>query len=154
MTSYILVHAGIVSRIAASEHEIQRLLIGAVEQLSANERFRTNDLSSFRHGVVLSLSFPRPYCHWVVVAVRRVSDINAKILHRKIFRGTSDRATHCLRGVPGMPLPHPRNAPARQAPARPSASGAFFEWSMDGRYWRCQRPDGSRRCFCAPRPST
>ena len=26
--------------------------------------------------------------------------------------------------------------------------------SMDGRYWRCQRPDGSRRCFFAPRPST
>ncbi len=23
--------------------------------------------------------------------------------------------------------------------------------SEDGRYWRCQRPDGSRRCFFAPR---
>lgn len=26
--------------------------------------------------------------------------------------------------------------------------------SMDGQYWRCHRPDGSRRCFFAPQPST
>ncbi len=25
--------------------------------------------------------------------------------------------------------------------------------SMDGKYWRCHRPDGSRRCFFAPQPS-
>jgi hypothetical protein len=25
--------------------------------------------------------------------------------------------------------------------------------SPDGRYWRCKRPDGSRRCFFAPPPS-
>jgi hypothetical protein len=25
--------------------------------------------------------------------------------------------------------------------------------SMDGRYWRCKRPDGSRRCFFAPPPA-
>jgi hypothetical protein len=24
--------------------------------------------------------------------------------------------------------------------------------SVDGQYWRCQRPDGSRRCFFAPPP--
>lgn len=26
--------------------------------------------------------------------------------------------------------------------------------SKDGKYWRCHRPDGSRRCFFAPPPST
>jgi hypothetical protein len=26
--------------------------------------------------------------------------------------------------------------------------------SPDGAYWRCQRPDGSRRCFFAPPPNT
>jgi hypothetical protein len=26
--------------------------------------------------------------------------------------------------------------------------------SRDGRFWRCKRPDGSRRCFFAPPPST
>src|SRR5258706_5464563 len=26
--------------------------------------------------------------------------------------------------------------------------------SSDGQYWRCQRADGSRRCFFAPEPST
>jgi hypothetical protein len=26
--------------------------------------------------------------------------------------------------------------------------------SRDGNYWRCKRPDGSRRCFFAPPPST
>ncbi len=26
--------------------------------------------------------------------------------------------------------------------------------SPDGGYWRCKRPDGSRRCFFAPPPST
>ncbi len=26
--------------------------------------------------------------------------------------------------------------------------------SPDGKYWRCRRPDGSRRCFFAPPPST
>ncbi len=26
--------------------------------------------------------------------------------------------------------------------------------SPDGAYWRCKRPDGSRRCFFAPPPST
>ena len=26
--------------------------------------------------------------------------------------------------------------------------------SMDGTYWRCKRPDGSRRCFFAPPSST
>lgn len=26
--------------------------------------------------------------------------------------------------------------------------------SRDGRFWRCSRPDGSRRCFFAPPPST
>jgi hypothetical protein len=25
--------------------------------------------------------------------------------------------------------------------------------SMDGQYWRCHKPDGTRRCFFAPRPS-
>lgn len=25
--------------------------------------------------------------------------------------------------------------------------------SPDGQYWRCKRPDGSRRCFFAPQPS-
>jgi hypothetical protein len=25
--------------------------------------------------------------------------------------------------------------------------------SQDGQYWRCHRPDGSRRCFFAPEPS-
>jgi hypothetical protein len=25
--------------------------------------------------------------------------------------------------------------------------------SLDGAYWRCKRPDGSRRCFFAPPPS-
>jgi len=25
--------------------------------------------------------------------------------------------------------------------------------SLDGRYWRCQRPDGSRRCFIGPPPA-
>src|SRR5712671_4081745 len=25
--------------------------------------------------------------------------------------------------------------------------------SPDGKYWRCKRPDGSRRCFFAPPPS-
>lgn len=25
--------------------------------------------------------------------------------------------------------------------------------SKDGQYWRCKRPDGSRRCFFAPPPS-
>jgi hypothetical protein len=26
--------------------------------------------------------------------------------------------------------------------------------SQDGQYWRCKRPDGSRRCFFAPPPAT
>lgn len=26
--------------------------------------------------------------------------------------------------------------------------------SPDGAYWRCKRPDGSRRCFFAPPPNT
>jgi hypothetical protein len=26
--------------------------------------------------------------------------------------------------------------------------------SPDGEFWRCRRPDGSRRCFFAPPPST
>jgi hypothetical protein len=26
--------------------------------------------------------------------------------------------------------------------------------SPDGAFWRCKRPDGSRRCFFAPRPSS
>ncbi len=26
--------------------------------------------------------------------------------------------------------------------------------SSDGEFWRCKRPDGSRRCFFAPPPST
>ena len=26
--------------------------------------------------------------------------------------------------------------------------------SPDGEFWRCKRPDGSRRCFFAPPPST
>ena len=26
--------------------------------------------------------------------------------------------------------------------------------SQDGQYWRCRRPDGSRRCFFVPPPST
>jgi hypothetical protein len=26
--------------------------------------------------------------------------------------------------------------------------------SQDGAYWRCQRPDGTRRCFFAPPPGT
>lgn len=26
--------------------------------------------------------------------------------------------------------------------------------SPDGAYWRCRRPDGSRRCFFAPPPNT
>jgi hypothetical protein len=26
--------------------------------------------------------------------------------------------------------------------------------SPDGAYWRCKRPDGSRRCFFAPLPNT
>jgi hypothetical protein len=26
--------------------------------------------------------------------------------------------------------------------------------SEDGKYWRCHRPDGSRRCFFAPKPSS
>jgi hypothetical protein len=26
--------------------------------------------------------------------------------------------------------------------------------SPDGAYWRCKRPDGSRRCFFAPLPAT
>ena len=26
--------------------------------------------------------------------------------------------------------------------------------SRDGHYWRCKKPDGSRRCFFAPPPST
>jgi hypothetical protein len=26
--------------------------------------------------------------------------------------------------------------------------------SPDGAFWRCKRPDGSRRCFFAPPPST
>jgi hypothetical protein len=25
--------------------------------------------------------------------------------------------------------------------------------SLDGEFWRCRRPDGSRRCFFAPTPS-
>lgn len=25
--------------------------------------------------------------------------------------------------------------------------------SQDGQYWRCHRPDGTRRCFFAPQPS-
>jgi hypothetical protein len=26
--------------------------------------------------------------------------------------------------------------------------------SPDGAYWRCKRPDGTRRCFFAPPPGT
>ncbi len=26
--------------------------------------------------------------------------------------------------------------------------------SEDGKYWRCHRPDGTRRCFFAPRPGS
>ena len=28
-----------------------------------------------------------------------------------------------------------------------------IQTSRDGHYWRCKRPDGSRRCFFAPPPS-
>ena len=30
---------------------------------------------------------------------------------------------------------------------------AEIQVSRDGHYWRCKRPDGSRRCFFAPPPS-
>lgn len=30
---------------------------------------------------------------------------------------------------------------------------AEVQRSRDGRYWRCKRPDGGRRCFFAPPPS-
>ena len=30
---------------------------------------------------------------------------------------------------------------------------AEIQPSRDGHYWRCKRPDGSRRCFFAPPPS-
>jgi len=29
----------------------------------------------------------------------------------------------------------------------------FVPSSLDGRYWRCQKPDGSRRCFIGPLPA-
>jgi hypothetical protein len=45
--------------------------------------------------------------------------------------------------APGYRLPGGEFIP--QAEAQPSP---------DGRFWRCQRPDGSRRCFFAPPPST
>jgi hypothetical protein len=31
---------------------------------------------------------------------------------------------------------------------------AEVQASRDGSFWRCKRPDGSRRCFFAPPPST
>jgi hypothetical protein len=31
---------------------------------------------------------------------------------------------------------------------------AEVQASRDGQYWRCRKPDGSRRCFFAPPPST
>lgn len=50
-------------------------------------------------------------------------------------------------------------------PVRTVANGYFIELtkefvpqaeaqpSPDGKFWRCQRPDGSRRCFFAPPPA-
>jgi hypothetical protein len=28
------------------------------------------------------------------------------------------------------------------------------QWSRDGRYWRCRKADGTRRCFFAPPPAS
>jgi hypothetical protein len=44
---------------------------------------------------------------------------------------------------PGYRLPGGEFVP--QAEAQPSP---------DGRFWRCRRPDGSRRCFFAPPPGS
>lgn len=52
------------------------------------------------------------------------------------------------------------------APVRITSAGYFLpqtgetipyaeaQPSPDGQFWRCKRPDGSRRCFFAPPPST
>lgn len=43
----------------------------------------------------------------------------------------------------GYHLPNGEIVPAAEAQPSP-----------DGQYWRCHRPDGSRRCFFAPPPNT
>lgn len=39
-------------------------------------------------------------------------------------------------------------------PASEVVPHAEVQRSRDGNYWRCKKPDGSRRCFFAPPPST
>jgi hypothetical protein len=44
----------------------------------------------------------------------------------------------------GQPLIHPIDEVVPDAEATPSE---------DGHFWRCQRPDGERRCFFVPTPA-
>jgi hypothetical protein len=49
------------------------------------------------------------------------------------------------RTIKGEAMPPARNEIVPYAETQPSPDGA---------YWRCKRPDGSRRCFFAPPPNT
>lgn len=44
--------------------------------------------------------------------------------------------------APGYRLPSGEFVPQNEA-----------QPSLDGRFWRCKRPDGTRRCFFAPPPA-
>jgi len=57
------------------------------------------------------------------------------------------------------PAPAPDGIDKRVSPFDPDLRFETVPYSEaqpwpDGQYWRCKRPDGSRRCFFAPPPNT
>lgn len=55
-----------------------------------------------------------------------------------------------VRGVHSVSLP----GPGYRLPGGEFVPQAEAQPSPDGMFWRCRRPDGSRRCFFAPPPNT
>ena len=53
-------------------------------------------------------------------------------------------------GVQSVSLP----APGYRLPSGEFVPQAEAQPSPDGVFWRCKKPDGTRRCFFAPPPST
>ncbi len=55
-----------------------------------------------------------------------------------------------VRGVHTVSLP----GPGYRLPGGEFVPQGEAQPSPDGQFWRCQRPDGSRRCFFAPPPNS
>jgi hypothetical protein len=55
-----------------------------------------------------------------------------------------------VKGVKSVSLP----GPGYRLPSGEFVPQAEAQPSPDGLFWRCKRPDGTRRCFFAPPPNT